>query len=156
MALVRLNKHNFLYISVKIIEFLSIPISLDKLLQKTITKTMKLLALFSTITLAHVAMAKHFSAQYNAATIQNFYEYDLLRSSRDLIGWNRQFNAANQSKWVNPKDHKISINQQLQFLLKSGKFVSIAEILAALKKLRQHQIREQNARRARMIKRLGY
>ena len=117
---------------------------------------MKLLALFSTIALAHVGMAKHFSTQYNAASIQNFYKYDLLRSSRDLIGWNRQFNAANQSKWVNPKDHKISINQQLQFLLKSGKFESKAEMLAALKKLREHQIREQNARRARMIKRLGY
>ena len=99
--------------------------------------------------------ARRFSGQFqNAMTHES--AFGLARSSRDLIGWNRQFNAANQPKWVNPNAYKMSINQQLQYILKSGKFETKTEMMNALKKFRQYKIQQQKARRAKMIKRLGY
>ena len=81
---------------------------------------------------------------------------ELSRSSRDLIGWNRQFNAANQPKWTDPNSRKLSTNQQLKFLIESGKFETKQELLAVIRKFKQHQIREQQARRQRMLKKLRY
>ena len=73
----------------------------------------------------------------------------LFRSQRDLIGWNRGFNAANQFKWSNPNSKRSIFEQQLSFLTKNGKLGSKKEILEILRKIKQE-------RRARMLRKLGY
>ena len=115
---------------------------------------MNLLALLSIFSVADCA--RSFSGHFQNAIADESFEFRLGRSSRDLIGWNRQFNAANQPKWTNPNEYKMSINQQLNYILKSGKFGTKTETMKALKELRQYKIQEQKARRAKMLKRLGY
>ena len=115
---------------------------------------MNFLALLSILSVADCA--RRFSDHFQNALADESFDFQLARSSRDLIGWNRQFNAANQPKWTNPNEYKMSINQQLNYILNSGKFGSKTETMKALKKLRQYKFQEQKARRAKMLKRLGY
>ena len=123
----------------------------------------------SIVSLAHPTVAQYYQESMDRLTLpqidaglselsklNEILDISLSRSSRDLIGWNRQFNAANQPKWTNPNSRKISTNQQLKFLIQSGKFETKEELLAVIRKFKQHQIREQQARRQKMLKKLGY
>ena len=131
--------------------------------------TMNLFLTISMVALVHPTVARYYQGSMDRLTlsqidagiselseINEMLDIELSRSSRDLIGWNRQFNAANQPKWTNPNSRKISTNQQLKFLIQSGKFETKEELLAVIRKFKQHQIREQQARRQKMLKKLGY
>ena len=87
---------------------------------------------------------------YGATFDEIAEQEELSRSSRDLIGWNRNVNHGFEREQRMKSNRPAS--SQLDFILSTGNY-SVEEIIQAMNRIKA---RQEKIRRMKMIRKLGY